>query len=206
MSVGSTVMQVGTTSSVPVSIISTLPLTNLSFTVEYPANRFTNWLVTASNNAVGTALAQNIDPSQTAFNLAAKDGQTFNGPGVIGSLTFAALPGSSAFVPLSPTKVFGTKTDGSAVGNSGGQGGPRRCDRSPAVAGGVDGDESPDAYGLRQSGLKLPDFVQHKSADDELAARLASSADKFVTGIRGERTTTPGFLSGIAILRRSANH
>jgi len=119
--VGSTVLQVGQTSSVPVSIISTLNLTNLSFTIVYPSNRFANWLVIASNTAVSTALGQTIDDSQTFFNLAAKDGQAFNGPGVIASLAFAALPGSSAFVPLSPSNVVGIQADGSVVGNSGGQ-------------------------------------------------------------------------------------
>jgi hypothetical protein len=121
LGIGSTIVPAGQTSSVPVNLISTLPLTNLSFILVYPTNRFTNWLVSASNNAVGVTLAQSIDPAHTAFNMAAVDGQTFSGPGVIGSLTFAALPGSSAFVPLSPSNVVGLKADGSVVGNSGGQ-------------------------------------------------------------------------------------
>jgi hypothetical protein len=121
--VGSTVLQVGQTSSVPVSIISTLGLTNLSFTIAYPTNRFTNWVMTASNSAVGTTFVQTIDLSQTAFSVAAKHGQTFNGPGVIGTLTFKAVPGSSAFVALSPVNVVGSKTDGSAVGNPEGEAG-----------------------------------------------------------------------------------
>jgi hypothetical protein len=123
LGIDSTVLQVGQTSSVAVSIISTLGLTNLSFNVTYPTNRFTNWVLTASNSAVSTTLVQTVDPSQVAFGLAAKNGQTFNGPGVIGSLTFKALPGSSAFVPLSPINVVGSKTDGSVVGNSVGQAG-----------------------------------------------------------------------------------
>ena len=123
MGVGSTVLQIGQTSSVPVSIISTLGLTNLSFTVAYPSNRFTNWVMTASNNAIGATLVQTIDSSQTAFSVAAKNGQAFKGPGVIGSLSFKAQPGASAFVPLSPTNVVGIKADGSAVGNSEGQAG-----------------------------------------------------------------------------------
>ena len=123
MGVGSTVLQVGQTSSVPVRIISTLGLTNLSFTITYPSNRFTNWVMTASNSAIGASQVQGVDPSQTAFKFAAKSGQTFNGPGVLGSLSFQALPGVSAFVPLSPTNVVGSKADGTAVGNSGGQAG-----------------------------------------------------------------------------------
>ena len=121
--VGSTVMQIGTTSSVPVSVISTLGLTNLSFAVAYPTNRFTNWVMTVSNSAIGTALVQSLDPSQTLFSLAASNGQTITGPALLGSLSFKALPGDSAFVPLTPANVVGTKTEGSAVGNSSGQAG-----------------------------------------------------------------------------------
>jgi hypothetical protein len=121
--VGSTVMQVGTTSSVPVSVISTLGLTNLSFAVAYPTNRFTNWVMNSSNNAIGATLVQSLDPSQTLFSLAASNGHTIAGPALLGSLSFEALPGASAFVPLTPVNVLGTKTDGSAVGNSGGQAG-----------------------------------------------------------------------------------
>ena len=121
LNVGSTVLQVGQTSSVPLGIVSTLNLTNLSFTVVYPANRFTNWGITPSHAAIGATRAQSIDGAQTAFNLAAKEGQKFNGPSVLGRLTFKALPASSAFVPLTFADVVGTKSDGSAVGNSSGQ-------------------------------------------------------------------------------------
>src|ERR1035441_4119989 len=51
LGVGSTVLQIGQTSSVPVSIISTLGLTNLSFTIAYLTNRFTNWVLSAMNRA-----------------------------------------------------------------------------------------------------------------------------------------------------------
>ena len=119
--VGSTVMQIGTTSSVPVSVISALGLTNLSFGVAYPTNRFTNWVLTSSNSAIGATLVQSADPSQTLFSLAASSDRTINGPALLGSLSFTALPGSSAFVPLVVTNVIGIKSDGTPVGNSSGQ-------------------------------------------------------------------------------------
>jgi len=121
VSLGSTVMQVGTTSSVPVSVISPLGLTNLSFIVAYPASRFTNWVLISSNTAIGASFVQMLDPSRTTVNLSATSGQTVTGPSVLGSLSFAALPGSSAFVPLFVTNVLGLKTDGTPVGNSSGQ-------------------------------------------------------------------------------------
>jgi RHS repeat-associated protein len=118
--IGSTVMQTGTTSSVPVTLISTLGLTNLSFTLPYPANRFTNWVIAASNSAIGAAIVQTIDASQTMFGLTPKSGQMLQGPALLGSLYFKALPGSSAFIPLAANNIIGTKTDGSAVGNASG--------------------------------------------------------------------------------------
>jgi RHS repeat-associated protein len=121
VSVGSTVMQVGTTSSVPISVISTLDLTNLNLTLAYPTNRFANWVFSVSNNAIVKTFVQTMDPSQTVFNLAANSGSTFNGPSILGSVSFEALPGSSAFVPLSPVDIAGSKIDGNLVGNSSGQ-------------------------------------------------------------------------------------
>jgi hypothetical protein len=116
---GSTVMQVGTTSTVPVRVISTLGLTNLAFAVTYPTNRFTNWVMTASNSAIGSIALQNTD-AQLFLNLAAQPSQTITGPTVLGSLSFAAQPGHSAFVPLEVAGVVGTKLDGTPVGNSSG--------------------------------------------------------------------------------------
>lgn len=120
LNVGSTVLQVGQTSSVPVSIISTLNLTNLSFSITYPTNRFTNWVVTPALSAIGTTTVQRVDGVKTWLNLPAKSGHSFNGPTVVATLSFQALPASSAFVPLTPAEVVGVKTDGSVVGNSSG--------------------------------------------------------------------------------------
>jgi hypothetical protein len=116
-------MQVGTTSSVPANVISTLGLTNLSFVLVYPTNRFTNWLMTSSNSAVGTIIVQSLNSSNTMFSLAAGSGQTITGPSLLGSLSLTALPGGSAFVPLVISNVVGIKTDGTPVGNSSGQAG-----------------------------------------------------------------------------------
>ena len=55
------------------------------------------------------------------FSLATGSGKVLTGPAVLGSLSFTALAGPSAFVPLTFTNVIGIKTDGTLVGNSGGQ-------------------------------------------------------------------------------------
>jgi hypothetical protein len=121
LGIGSTVMQVGQTSSVPVNLVSTLGLTNLSFVLAYPPNRFTNLVMVSSNSAIGTATVETVDASQTLIGIVPGNGQTLQGPSLLGSIQFQALPGHSAFVPLTPNNLVGTMTDGSAVGNASGQ-------------------------------------------------------------------------------------
>jgi RHS repeat-associated protein len=123
VSVGSTVMQTGTTSSVPVNLITSVGLTNLSFTLAYPTNRFANWSLTGSNSAIGNASAINASSSQTFFSVSTKSGQTLQGPALVGAINFSALPGPSAFVPLALTNLAGTQSDSSSVGNAFGQAG-----------------------------------------------------------------------------------
>ena len=123
VSIGSTVMQVGTTSSVPVNLLSTVALTNLSFTLSYPTNRFTNWTLTASNTAIGGVSVQTLGPTDALFTLNTKSGEVLQGPALAGISSFSAMSNSSAFVPLTIANIQGTKSDGSPVGNTFGLGG-----------------------------------------------------------------------------------
>ena len=123
IAVGSTVMQAGTTSSVPVNLLTSVALTNLSFTLVYPPDRFTNWFVAISNSAIGAAAVQDLNPTQTLFNFGSPLGQAIQGPTLIGSIYFSALPGQSAFLPLEVTGIIGSNLDGSADGDTFGQGG-----------------------------------------------------------------------------------
>jgi hypothetical protein len=107
LGLGSTVMQTGTTSSVPLTLISSVGLTNLSFAVVYPANRFTNWVVAVSNSAIGTTIIQTVSGAET----------------LIGAIYFVALPGLSGFVPLGIANIAATEQDGTLAGNASGQGG-----------------------------------------------------------------------------------
>jgi CARDB/Divergent InlB B-repeat domain/Bacterial Ig-like domain len=120
---GSTVMQAGATSSVPVSLVSSAALTNLSFGLVYPTNRFTGWSFVPSNSAISSVLVQSDSASQTRFTLGVTNGRTLQGQVMLGSIGFAALPGPSAFLSLMVTNIAGTATDGTAVGNGSGQSG-----------------------------------------------------------------------------------
>jgi hypothetical protein len=118
VSIGSTVMQIGTTSSVPVNLLSTVAVTNLNFTVSYPSNRFTNWSFSPSNNAIGSFSAGEFDSADAVFSLQTANGQVFQGPALAGSVQFTATSNSSAFVPLIIKNIQGTKTDGFLVGST----------------------------------------------------------------------------------------
>ena len=119
--VGSTVVQTGQSTGVPVNLFTTIGLTNLHFTLVYPDSRFTNWTISVTNSTIATGTVQILDSSHGLYGVAAKSGQMLQGPTVIGSILFSALPGSSAFIPLLVTNVAGTKADGSPAGNITGQ-------------------------------------------------------------------------------------
>lgn len=117
-SLGNTVMQTGTTSSVPIYLLSTVELTNLSFTVVYPPERFTNLMVLADTNIVSVPFTTNPTEQQFLVSFALLENQVLYGPTNVGALSLEALAGqSSAFVPLEITKVTGLKPDGGLVGS-----------------------------------------------------------------------------------------
>ena len=121
--IGSTIVQAGQNASVPLNLLTSVGLTNLSFTLVYPNNRFTNWAVMATNSVVGTSTVQTIDLSDTLFSLGTGSGRVLQGPTAVGQLNFTAVAGPSGFVPLMIANISGTKADGSPVGNATGQSG-----------------------------------------------------------------------------------
>jgi hypothetical protein len=121
--VGSTVVQTGTTGSVPLTVFSSAGVTNLSFTLDYPANRFTNWTLMPSNNTVGAASVQPVNTGQTRFHITAKANSSLQGSALLGTLSFSATPMPSAFVPLTVTNSTGVKNDNTPVAATEGRAG-----------------------------------------------------------------------------------
>lgn len=119
--IDSTLLQTGQHACVPVNLFSSVTLTNLSFAVACPPNRLTNWAISATNPVIGSATVKSVNGSGAIFTLSSKPGQVFQGPAVAGTICFDALPGASAFVPLTISNVAGTKPDGSPVGSAVGQ-------------------------------------------------------------------------------------
>jgi hypothetical protein len=112
LELGSTVMQVGTTSGVPVTLVSSLGLTNLSWILSNPSNRFANWVFASSNATIA-----NVSSSQTFFNLNAAPGQTLQTPSLLGTIYFKALPGPSAVLSVVASNILGTALGGNVEGN-----------------------------------------------------------------------------------------
>jgi len=112
-SLGSTVLQTGQTSSVPVNLLSTTSLTNMTFNVLFPMDRFTNFALSVNSAQVLTQQLHSTTGSlQVSFTLPAS--QVLHGPTNVGQLSFSAVPtGHSAFVQLGITDVLGLKPDGS---------------------------------------------------------------------------------------------
>jgi uncharacterized repeat protein (TIGR03803 family) len=118
---GNAVLQTGQSACVPMNLVSTVGLTNLSFTLAYPNNRFTNVTITVLNGAIGSSSVQYLDPAHTFISLHAASGQVVQGPTLIGSVCLSATPGPSGYVPLGLANISATKSDGSLAGNVSGQ-------------------------------------------------------------------------------------
>jgi RHS repeat-associated protein len=121
-SIGSTVMQTGQTSSVPVVLLSTTALTNMVFVVPFPPDRLTNFAITVNSAQVLTQSLQLLDKGDVQVSFILPAGSVLHGPTNVGVLSFAALANqSSVFLPLPLISVSGQKPDGGPVANAYGQ-------------------------------------------------------------------------------------
>jgi hypothetical protein len=101
VSVGSGPVQVGHGICVPVNLLSTGVLTNLSFSIQTLSNRFTNWTIEPVNGAIGVAFVLDPMTSQPQFSVAARAGQTLSGSSLLAYICVDVLDtGPSAFAPL----------------------------------------------------------------------------------------------------------
>jgi len=119
---GCTVLQVGTTSSVPVQLLSTVALTNLSFTVVYPAERLTNFLISPNSSQVLTQELRLLSPGRLEVRFTLPGESALHGPTNAAELAFFAPTNqSSAFVPLHITDLTARRPDGGLAANASGQ-------------------------------------------------------------------------------------
>jgi hypothetical protein len=118
VSVGSSAVLIGGNTCVPISLLSTVSLTNLNFSLLTEAGRFTNWAITATNGVIGAATVQAPDSSQPQFNLAVQSGQGLLGAASVGSICVGSLPvGSSEFATLAVASIAATTSSNTLVGS-----------------------------------------------------------------------------------------
>jgi hypothetical protein len=123
VSVASSVVQAGQSACLPLNLVATVGLTNLSFTVAYPSGFLTNWNVSPGNSVIASATANTVDASHTQFTFGVRQGQVLQGASDIASICFDTLPGTSAFVPLAVAGIVATVSNNSPVTNLIDQGG-----------------------------------------------------------------------------------
>ena len=124
VSVGSSAVLIGSNTCVPVSLLSTVSLTNLNFSLVTAAGRFTNWTISATNGVIGATTVQETDTSQPQFNLAVQSGQGLLGATLLGSICVDSLPvGSSEFATLEVASIAATTLSDTLVGAVFGEGG-----------------------------------------------------------------------------------
>jgi hypothetical protein len=116
ISIGSSVVQTGNEASVPVTLYSTVSLSNVSFSVGTLAGTFSNWVALPGNAGQVTASAQAPDSSQPQFNFSAPSGGILPGSTTLGTIALQVLPtGVSAFAPLTVNNIVPTAADNSAI-------------------------------------------------------------------------------------------
>lgn len=99
LTVGSTGVLAGATSSVPILFWTFAPVTNVFITVDFPANRLTGWDVQPQSPLSGSLVVSSN--SRLYLTFSPGSGQTITNAQVLGQIRFAA-PNSfpSAFLPL----------------------------------------------------------------------------------------------------------
>lgn len=123
LSLGSTNLFVGETSSVPIRVVSGLDLTNLSFSLDAIGSRLTGVRIVPSLANVDTALTT-ITSNRWTATLTARAGQNLQGDQTIARLSFTTDPDPhSTIVPLSLGSVAGTLGNGSRLSRASATGG-----------------------------------------------------------------------------------
>ncbi len=120
-SLGQTVMLAGTTSSVPVNLVSSTALTNMAFTVHFSSGNFTNFDLTVNSAAVLTQQVDLLQPDQVRLSFTLPAASVLYGPTNVAQFWFTALSNqSSAFVTLGISNIVALKPDGDTAENASG--------------------------------------------------------------------------------------
>ena len=124
VTIGSSVTLIGNAGSVPVSLYSTVSVTNVNFSIATLYGRFANWEAAAGNLDKVSATTQASDPANPRFNFAVQSGRALLGASSLGTISFQVLPaGESAFAPLVVNQIATMAADSTLAAADFGQSG-----------------------------------------------------------------------------------
>jgi len=116
LGLGSTNVQVGNVASVPITLQSALPLTNITAIMQVPASGLTNWTLLAASPEITSTLLQSLGTNQYSINLTLNPALSPGDSRTLAQLAFLAGPQAhSAFVPLNLPSLSGLQSDGTTA-------------------------------------------------------------------------------------------
>jgi hypothetical protein len=116
LTMGSIILRVGESGSVPIHLASINGVATLSFSLELPSDRLSNLALEAVAPEVGSATLQAESPTRSILTFTPLPGQLLQGTQQLARLHFDTIPGlSSRFVPLRPLDYAAIKPDTSVV-------------------------------------------------------------------------------------------
>jgi hypothetical protein len=116
ISFGPSIVALGQTSSVPVIFNSSVPITNLSFTLDVPGTRMSNLSMTSAVPAVATVSQSTKGAAHSVVTINAVSGQAIQGPVILGLLSYKAVANvPSSFACLYATNIVAVQSNGVLV-------------------------------------------------------------------------------------------
>lgn len=115
LGISNSVLRAGSSGSLPVALNSS-GLTNLSFILDLPTNRFSAFSLQALAPQISSASLLSIASNRFQVSIATGPGQPLQGNQSIAQFIFTTASNqSSAFIPFSPQTVLASRADGSAI-------------------------------------------------------------------------------------------
>ncbi|MBL9167083.1 MAG: putative Ig domain-containing protein [Verrucomicrobiales bacterium] len=112
----------GQSASVPIVIFTTIPATNVSFTVQVPEGRLTGFTLPTAASPLASARIQALGGNRYQVQLGTLPGVSLSGERIVSQLTFQTVANqSSAFVPLFISNVAAIQSNGSPLPRALGQ-------------------------------------------------------------------------------------
>jgi hypothetical protein len=117
LTLGTTNLEAGQSSEIPIYVDSDAGMTNLAFTVQVPPNTLTNLSLVSTSPQIASATLQN-QTSNFLISFSTMPNQFLQGTQLVSQLNFLALTNvPSAFVTLAPQNLSALKPDGLSYSN-----------------------------------------------------------------------------------------